>query len=1169
MAVVTLSSSFNFASTQDWAWEVSSANASSLVLIGTIYKQTFSGNFTYDAEDVIYGTVSATSFYINNVLVYSITGMASNATQLQAFAETVGDTQETYAYILQSSDTINGSVGNDTLLGYAGNDVINGGAGNDTIDGGTGNDTINGDAGNDTINGGTGTDTIVFSGNYAAASIQYSAANATFTVTTATGGTDTVTGVETLTFADQSVTAASLIAALDPAPTVSTFSPSSSATGVLTSANIVITFSENIQRGTGTITLQTAGGDFVESFNAASSPRLTITGNTLTIDPLFELQNNTHYVLNIQSGNIKDMTGNAYAGTSSYDFSTPTLVSATAAGIAGNDDCVLPNGHASYSSDGRYVIFDSFASNLVAGDNNAAGYDWAAIYTSASDVFIKDLQTGSITCVSTSDASMGTPVMGNSDSFFGSFSGDGRYVVFESDANNLTWMEISSIPGAHSEFPFPNSPDAYWVAGDRNTHTDVFVKDLLTGTIKIASADVNGLTHLGSSCNASISFDGRYVVFESTLSDEFGITSDANGAAGSIYLKDMQTGSIRQVDTNSAGVGANFGGIFHTSISSDGRYVVFDSGATNLTAGDLNNQFDVFVKDLQTGTVSLISSNSANVASNALSENGSFSADGRYVVFESIADNLVAGDTNAQRDIFVKNLQTGETRLVSSNAAGVAGNAASSNAQISADGHYVLFNSGADNLASEGEDFVAWEDVFIKDLQTGAIKRVANNAINAAFSADGQSIVFTGMDTDNNVYQVSNPFSLMLTGDASANTLTGGSGNDTLDGKAAADTMVGAAGNDIYYVDNAGDTITEAANEGTDKVFSTISFTLVGKDNIENLTLTGSANINATGNSLGNILAGNSGDNILDGGAGNDTINGDAGNDRFVAGSSDGNDAISGGAGYDILDFSAAGGGVQVNQLTGTTTGSAGSDTLLDHIEEVIGSNFADILIGSDTNDVLNGGGGNDKLYGNKGSDTYRGDAGDDTFYFSDSDGDDSLAGGMGFDTLDFSNLNGVVQANQFSGVTTGTAGNDTLVDIFEMLIGTRFGDVLAGGNGGDGLKGGAGADQMWGNAGDDWMSGGDGNDRLKLGQGNDTVDFRNGDDIDTIVDFNAGAGSPDKLQFKNYSGLGTASLAGLQSQGRIAQVGADTQIALNGGDMVILLNVLATNLHADDFIFA
>ncbi len=317
------------------------------------------------------------------------------------------------------------------------------------------------------------------------------------------------------------------------------------------------------------------------------------------------------------------------------------------------------------------------------------------------------------------------------------------------------------------------------------------------------------------------------------------------------------------------------------------------------------------------------------------------------------------------------------------------------------------------------------------------------------------------------------------------------------------------------------------------------------------------------------LINGTASGNWLSGYAGDDTIIGGAGNDRIVAGLSDGNDTISGGADYDILDFSPVGGVVQVNQLAGATTGSAGNDTLLDHFEEIIGTSFADILIGSDTTDVLNGGAGNDKLYGNKGSDTYRGDAGDDTFYFSDSDGDDSLAGGLGFDTLDFSGLNGVVQANQFSGVTTGTAGNDTLVDIFEMLIGTRFGDVLAGGYGGDGLKGGAGNDQMWGNGGDDWMSGGDGNDRLKLGQGNDTVDFRNGDDIDTIVDFTAGAGSVDKLQFKNYLGLGTASLAGLQSQGRITQVGADTQIALNGGDMVILMNVLATNLHADDFIFA
>lgn len=137
--------------------------------------------------------------------------------------------------------------------------------------------------------------------------------------------------------------------------------------------------------------------------------------------------------------------------------------------------------------------------------------------------------------------------------------------------------------------------------------------------------------------------------------------------------------------------------------------------------------------------------------------------------------------------------------------------------------------------------------------------------------------VLTGNNADNIIF-----------GNGGADTISGGAGNDTLDGGKGADTLKGGVGNDIYVVDDAGDLVIENKDEGTDSVRSYISYRLT--DNVENLTLLGSDNINATGNELNNTLIGNSGNNILDGGSGNDTLDGGRGNNTLTGG--EGNDTF-------------------------------------------------------------------------------------------------------------------------------------------------------------------------------------------------------------------------------------------------------------------------------------
>ena len=189
----------------------------------------------------------------------------------------------------------------------------------------------------------------------------------------------------------------------------------------------------------------------------------------------------------------------------------------------------------------------------------------------------------------------------------------------------------------------------------------------------------------------------------------------------------------------------------------------------------------------------------------------------------------------------------------------------------------------------------------------------------------------------------------ILTGGAGNDTLSGLAGNDALNGGAGADTMSGGLGNDIYFVDNTGDVVTEAASEGTDAVSASVTYTL--SDNVENLTLTGAAAINGTGNSLANVITGNAGDNTLNGGAGADTMSGGLGNDTYVVDNTGdvvteaaaaGTDAVSASVTYTLSD--------NVENLT--LTGAAAINGT--------GNSLANVITGNARNNTLNGGAGAD-----------------------------------------------------------------------------------------------------------------------------------------------------------------------------------------------------------------
>ncbi len=200
----------------------------------------------------------------------------------------------------------------------------------------------------------------------------------------------------------------------------------------------------------------------------------------------------------------------------------------------------------------------------------------------------------------------------------------------------------------------------------------------------------------------------------------------------------------------------------------------------------------------------------------------------------------------------------------------------------------------------------AGSDIYVVDNAGDAVVEAAgagtdtvHSSIDYTLPTNVENLTLIGID---NVDGTGNSANNIIVGNDGDNVLSGGNGNDTLDGGAGNDALDGGAGNDTYIINDIGDTIVEAGNHGTDRVQATVSHTL--EDNVENLTLVGTANTEGHGNALDNSIMGNIGDNVLSGGAGDDFINGGAGSDTISGGT--GHDLLYGGAGADTFEFSLA-----------------------------------------------------------------------------------------------------------------------------------------------------------------------------------------------------------------------------------------------------------------------
>jgi Tol biopolymer transport system component len=368
----------------------------------------------------------------------------------------------------------------------------------------------------------------------------------------------------------------------------------------------------------------------------------------------------------------------------------------------------------SVSANGRYVAFSSWASNLVPGDAN-----------DQSDIFVADRVTGSTTLVSV--ASDGTQA--NGSSFTPSISGDGDVVSFRSDATNL-------------------------VADDDEGHVDIFVHVLSIGRTIRVSQRPNGRGANEDSQDPSISADGRVVAFASLASNLVTEPVNATGLCCDIFMHRISTGANVLGDPMRNGEGASDS--FLPVLSANGRYLAFGSWGCGIAKGvECLDESNVYELDMKTGAMTLVSRAYSGDVGFGCGANPAISADGSQIAFISDGANLVRHDTNSAYDVFLRDLSTGVTTRVSVTSKEAQTNGGLGRVTMSGDGRYVVFQSDAWNIVPGDENLVA--DIFVRDTLTGRTFRASVAAdgseadgysADAMISADGSVIAFAS-DADN------------------------------------------------------------------------------------------------------------------------------------------------------------------------------------------------------------------------------------------------------------------------------------------------------------------------------------------------------------------------------------------------------------------------------------
>ena len=938
------------------------------------------------------------------------------------------------------NDTFDGTTATVTLLlqGNGGNDTLLGGAGTDALNGGSGNDLLNGGVGADTLVGGTGDDTYVVDDlgdqvtenlNEGIDTVQSrisvglgaNVENLTLLGTAAIDGTgnsanNVLMGNIAANVLDGGLGADTMVGGagndtylVDDAGDVVT-ELANEGTDAVQSA-ITYTLSTNVENltlaGTATITGTGNGLDNVLTGNSAANTLTGGAGNdtyvvsvgdtvieatnqgldTVVSDVTWTLGANLEN-LTLTGGAAINGTGNTLNNVLTGNSGNNTLNGGTGAdqmaGGGGNDTYVLDNAGdvvTELANEGTDLVQSSLSYSLGANVENVTLTGTAAI-TATGNSLNNVLAGNSGANVLTGGAGDDTYVVGAGDTVIEQLN-EGTDTV----QSVITWtlganLENLTLTGATA------------INGTGNT-----LNNVLTGN---SAANV---------------LDGG--AGDDQLTGGAGADTLLGGSGNDLYVVD-NVGDVVTEQLNE-GLDTVQSSVSYTLSANVEQLTLIGTAAITATGNSLNNVLagnsGANVLDGGTGADTLVGGigNDTYVVDNAgdvVTENAN---EGTDTVQASVNYTLGAN---------LENLTLTGTAAITGT-----GNAAN-NVLTGNSGNNVLDGGGGTDTLRGG----VGDDTYVVDDTTDVVTENLNEGTDTVQSAISYTL---GVNVEN--LTLTGPAALTATGNTLNNVLAGNSAANTLNGGTGADSLIGGQGDDTYVVDNLGDVVTEQQNEGLDTVQSSVSYTLSA--NVENLALTGTGAITATGNSLNNLLTGNAGANVLDGGTGTDTLVGGAGNDTYVVDDlgdvvtellNQGTDTVQSAVSYTL------GSDLENLTLTGTAILS-GTGNSLNNV--LTGNSAANVLTGGDGNDTLDGGVGADSLLGGLGNDTYLVDSGSDIVTEQLNEGTDTIQSSVTY----------TLAANVEHLTLTGTAAvNATGNALANTLTGNSAANVLTGGGGND-----------------------------------------------------------------------------------------------------------------------